>query len=108
VYGELGWLKDIIGRLRFHFQRERKNNEYEAEPLQGLCTLHLKLLQNESILQTDGMNGMENQRRCKEFELSFVGTTKKPFGKVRLSFGETDFFVQHFVQAPEKKNQQQI
>jgi hypothetical protein len=53
------------------------------------------------------MNGAEHHGR-KEFELYFVGTTKKPFGNVRLSFGEGDFFVQHFVQAPEKKNQQQI
>ena len=51
VYCELGWLKNAVGRLRFRYKGEKENNEYETKLLQVSSTLHLKLLQNDSILQ---------------------------------------------------------
>ena len=57
VYSELWWLKDTVGRLRFRYESEGKNNEYETKLLQVSCTLHLKLLQNGGYFLKDGMKG---------------------------------------------------
>ena len=42
VYGELWRLKSTIGRLRFRYQGEGKNKEYETKLLQGLMHFILK------------------------------------------------------------------
>jgi len=42
VYGELWWLKGTIGRLRFRYEGEGKNKEYETKLLQRLIHFTLK------------------------------------------------------------------
>ena len=49
VYGKLRRLKNTIGLLRFRSEGEEKNRKYNTKLLQVLCTLYLKLPQNENI-----------------------------------------------------------
>ena len=44
VNGELGWLKNTIGLLRFRPEGEEQNKEYKTKLLQVSGTLYLKLL----------------------------------------------------------------
>jgi hypothetical protein len=53
----LRWQKNTSGLLRFRKEGEGKNKEYEPKLLQGLCTLCLKLIENEKCFLNDSMKG---------------------------------------------------
>ena len=57
MYGELGWLQDAIGLLRFRCKSEEKNNEYEPGLLQSLIHFILKATTKGKYLLNDGMKG---------------------------------------------------
>ena len=56
MYGELGWLQDAIGLLRFRCKSKKKNNEYETRLLQGPYTLPKATTKSKYSLN-DGMEG---------------------------------------------------
>ena len=58
MYSELRWPKDTVGRLRFRYEGEGKNNKYENKLLQRLIHFTLKATKYGEYFSNDSMKGI--------------------------------------------------
>ena len=81
MYGVLRRLQNTVGRLRFRYEGEGKNNEYETKLLQRLIHFTLKATKNVDYSLNDSMKG---RSQVISFEIGAVMACRKHMTDSRI------------------------